>query len=109
MNDLLVIKQSKCNGLQGEEQGLVNKAKDFSFKSKDWKIVLKDSLRSRPRTPITDCESVTVCFSIEWLHTFLSVLFQLHASHPSTADCSVVSSTRYDEAEPLKKYLELYI
>jgi len=29
------------------------KAKDLSFKAKDLKIVFKDSLRPRPRTPIT--------------------------------------------------------
>jgi len=63
VNDLLVtIKQSKCNDLQSQEQGLGNKAKakdltfeakDLSFKAKakDLKIVLKDSLR--PRTHIT--------------------------------------------------------
>jgi len=46
-----ITKHSKFNGLQGEEQGLGNKAKDLTFKAKDSKIVLKDSLR--PRTPIT--------------------------------------------------------
>jgi len=50
VNDLLVTKQSKCNDLQGQEQGLRNKAKGLSFK--DLKIVLKDSLR--PRTPIIE-------------------------------------------------------
>jgi len=45
----LVGKQSKCNDLQGKEQELGKKAKDL-------KIVLKDSLRPRPkpRIPITD-------------------------------------------------------
>jgi len=60
VNDLLVTKQSKCNDLQSQEQGLGNKAKDLTFeakdlsfkaKAKDLKIVLKDSLR--PRTHIT--------------------------------------------------------
>ena len=55
-----ITKHSKFNGLQGQEQGLGNKAKDLTFKAKakdlifkakDSKIVLKDSLR--PRTPIT--------------------------------------------------------
>ena len=61
VNDLLVTKPSKCNDLQGQQQGPGNKAKDLtfkakaknmSFKAKDLKIVIKDSLR--PRTPITD-------------------------------------------------------
>jgi len=62
VNDLLVTKQSKCNDLQSQEQGLGNKAKDLTFeakakdlsfkaKAKDLTIVLKDSLR--PRTHIT--------------------------------------------------------
>jgi len=65
VDDLLVRKQSKCNDLQGQDQGLGNKAKDLTFNAKakdlsfkaedkDLKIVLKDSLRPRPRTPITD-------------------------------------------------------
>jgi len=66
VDDLLAGKPSKCNDLQGQEQGLKNKAKDLTFKAKakdlsfkvkakakDLKIVLKDSLRPRPRTPIT--------------------------------------------------------
>jgi len=64
VNDVTVTKQSKCNNLQGQEQGLANKAKDLTFKAKardltfkakakDLKIVLKISLRARPRTPIT--------------------------------------------------------
>ena len=80
MDDLLVTKQNKCNDLQGQVQGLGNKAKDLTFKAKnltfnakdlsskakdltskakdlafkakDLKIVLKNSLRLR--TPITD-------------------------------------------------------
>jgi len=36
-DDLFVTKQSKCNDLQGQEQGLGNKAKakDLTFKAKD--------------------------------------------------------------------------
>ena len=62
VNDLLVTTESKCNDLQRQAQGLWNKAKDLtlkakakdlSFKAKDLKIVFQDSLRPRPRTPIT--------------------------------------------------------
>jgi len=62
VNDVTVTKQSKCNNLQGQEQGLANKvkdltfkakARDLTFKAKDLKIVLKISLRARPKTPIT--------------------------------------------------------
>jgi len=50
VNDL-IREQSKCNDLQGQEQGLGNKAKDLTLMAKDLKIILKGSLR--PRTPIT--------------------------------------------------------
>ena len=59
-----ITKHSKFNGLQGQEKGLGNKAKDLTFKAKarhltfkakakDLKIVLKISIRARQRTPIT--------------------------------------------------------
>ena len=43
MNDLLVTKQSKCNDLQGQEQGLGNKAKakDLTFKAKGKDLTFK--------------------------------------------------------------------
>ena len=51
VDDLLVGKPSNCNDLQ--VQGLGNKAKNSTFKAKDLKIVLKESLSPRPRIPIT--------------------------------------------------------
>ena len=62
MDDLLVGEQNECNDLQGQEQGLGNKAKakDLGFKVKALKIVLKDSLGPRQRTPITDSAIYTV-------------------------------------------------
>ena len=43
INDLLVTKQSKCNDLQGQEQGLGNKAKakDLTFKAKGKDLTFK--------------------------------------------------------------------
>ena len=35
VNDLHITKQNKCNDLQGQVQGLGNKAKDLTFKAKD--------------------------------------------------------------------------
>jgi len=49
VDDLIVGKQSRCNDLQAQVQGLGNK--DLTCMAKDLKSVLKDSLR--PRTPIT--------------------------------------------------------
>jgi len=35
VNDLHITKQNKCNDLQGQVQGLGNKAKDLTFNAKD--------------------------------------------------------------------------
>ena len=61
-----VGKPSKCNNLQGQEQGLGNKAK-----AKDLKIVLKDSGCCRRSQPASyRCGQESICASLwrsdEW-------------------------------------------